>query len=199
MESLLVDLFDLEFFVFGLYCFGKNFDEILLLLELLMLCIPFWFGRLLPLEGKAGEEWLPLVELLLLLLLLLLMLVLLWVPFSTFEPLTSFAFNSGVFGDDLLLCLTLFLDLMTSLFKEIGLGRPCSFKNKPQALHKTWPVSSLLHNGVVWVLQFLHVGVDMFCFVVVEPFDCVVVVVLALGTMWSKSFLEPSSLEELLS
>ena len=194
MESPLVDLFDFEFFEFGLYCFGKNFDEILLLLELLMFCILFWFGRLFPLEDKADDEWLPLV-----LLLVVLLLPLLWVPFSTFEPLTSLAFNSGVFGDDLLLCLTLFLDLMTSLFKEMGLGRPCSFKNNPQALHKTWPVSSLLHNGVVWVLQFLHVGVDMFCFVVVEPFDCVVVVVLALGTIWSKSFLEPSSLEELLS
>lgn len=66
--------------------------------------------------------------------------------------------NLGVLGAEDLAelpddCLTRFLDLMVSVFKEMGLGLPCNFKNKPQALHKTWPVSSLLHKGVVWVLQ----------------------------------------------
>lgn len=172
--SDLVVFLDFGVFEFGLYCLGRNFEEILLFKA------PFPFKLLI----------FPFPPALLLPLVLLLQLVLL-------KPFESFAFNSGVLGDDLL-CFTLFLDLITSLFKEIGLGRPCSFRNKPHALHRTCPVSSLLHKGVFCVLQFLHVGVVIFCLVVVAPFDCVVVVVFAFGTMWSKSFfwVELSSFNE---
>lgn len=107
-----------------------------------------------------------------------------------FPDLESLDFNSGVLGlEDLLepgpvafpfCCLILFLDLIVSVFNEIGLGRPCNFKNNPQALHKTWPVSSLLQSGVVWVLQFRQIGLVMLVLVVVVPLlTCVVV--LALG------------------
>ena len=89
--------------------------------------------------------------------------------FGDFLPdLPSFDFNSGVLAPEDLLdwellpfCLTLFLDLIVSVFKLIGLGRPCNFKNNPQALHNTWPVSSLRHKGVVWVWQFPQTGPDM--------------------------------------
>lgn len=56
-----------------------------------------------------------------------------------------------------------------SVFKLMGLGLPCSFKNKPHALHKTWPVSSLRHSGVVCVLQLRQTGEVIFDFVVVIP------------------------------
>ena len=52
----------------------------------------------------------------------------------------------------------LFLDLMTSVFRDIGLGFPCSFKNKPHALQRTCPASSLLQRGVFEVLQLLQTG-----------------------------------------
>lgn len=55
-------------------------------------------------------------------------------PMPLFE---SLALSSGVFGEDLLLCFTLFLDFMTSLFKDIGLGRPCSLRKRPHALQST--------------------------------------------------------------
>lgn len=104
-------------------------------------------------------------------------------PLPTEPLLASLDFNSGVFGLDVLdglACLILFLDLMVSVFNDIGLGRPCNFKNNPQALHNTWPVSSLLQSGVVCVLQLRHTGLVMFVLVVVVPlFTCVVV--LALG------------------
>jgi hypothetical protein len=48
--------------------------------------------------------------------------------------------------------------LMTSVFKEIGRGRPCSLRNKPHALQSTAPVSSRRHRGVVDVLQFWQIG-----------------------------------------
>ena len=48
--------------------------------------------------------------------------------------------------------------LMTSVLREMGRGRPCSLRNKPQALHKTAPISSRRHRGVVEVWQFIHVG-----------------------------------------
>lgn len=44
--------------------------------------------------------------------------------------------------------------LMTSVLREIGRGRPCSLRNKPQALHRTEPYSSRRHSGVIDVLQF---------------------------------------------
>lgn len=69
---------------------------------------------------------------------------------------------------------------MVSVFKLMGRGRPWSFKNKPQALHKTWPVSSRLQSGVVCVLQFLHTGLAILVLVVVVPL-LMWVVVLALG------------------
>jgi hypothetical protein len=76
---------------------------------------------------------------------------------------------------------TLFLDLITSVFSEIGLGRPWSFRNSPQALHNTCPDSSLLHSGVVEVLQFLHTGAEILVLEVVAPFALTRVVVLAFG------------------
>lgn len=48
--------------------------------------------------------------------------------------------------------------LMTSVLSEIGRGRPCSFKNKPQALQSTAPDSSRRHSGVVLVVQFWQTG-----------------------------------------
>jgi hypothetical protein len=60
-------------------------------------------------------------------------------------------------GPDVLTRLRL---LITSVFKEIGRGRPCSLRNKPQALQRTEPISSLLHNGVVDVVQFWQVGCE---------------------------------------
>ena len=48
--------------------------------------------------------------------------------------------------------------LITSVLREIGLGRPCSFRNKPQALQRTAPNSSRRQSGVVDVPQFWHVG-----------------------------------------
>lgn len=103
---------------------------------------------------------------------------------------SDLASSLGVFGLDLEPladpfegeCFALFLDFITSVFKEIGLGRPCSFRNRPQALHSTWPVSSRLHSGVVDVLQFLHIGVVILVFEVVEPLEEVKEVVLALGS-----------------
>ena len=48
--------------------------------------------------------------------------------------------------------------LITSVFKLIGLARPCSLRKRPQALQRTEPASSLLHNGVVDVWQFWQTG-----------------------------------------
>lgn len=50
--------------------------------------------------------------------------------------------------------LTRFLLLITSVLRLIGLARPWSLRKSPQALHSTDPASSLLHNGVVEVVQF---------------------------------------------
>ena len=86
--------------------------------------------------------------------------------------LLSLDLSSGVLGPDdfaELGCFIRFRDLMVSVFNEMGRGRPCNLRNNPQALHKTWPVSSLLQSGVVWVLQFRHTGVDMFVLDVVVP------------------------------
>lgn len=103
--------------------------------------------------------------------------------------LESLDFNSGVLGPEffeLWGCLIRFLDLMVSVFKLMGRGRPWSFKNNPQALHNTWPVSSRLHKGVVCVLQFLHTGLVILVLVVVVPL-LIWVVVLALGcTGWDE-------------
>ena len=48
--------------------------------------------------------------------------------------------------------------LMTSVLREMGRGRPCSFRNRPQALHRTEPDSSRRQSGVVLVVQFWHTG-----------------------------------------
>lgn len=48
--------------------------------------------------------------------------------------------------------------LMTSVLREMGRGRPCSFKKRPQALHSTEPDSSRRQSGVVLVVQFWHTG-----------------------------------------
>ena len=50
--------------------------------------------------------------------------------------------------------------LITSVLREIGRGRPCSLRNRPQALQSTEPNSSRRHNGVVEVLQFWQVGCE---------------------------------------
>lgn len=56
--------------------------------------------------------------------------------------------------------LTRFRLLITSVLSEIGRGRPCSLRNKPQALQRTAPYSSRRHRGVVEVLQFWQVGCE---------------------------------------
>jgi hypothetical protein len=50
-----------------------------------------------------------------------------------------------------LLFRALFRDFIISVFSEMGLGRPWSFKKRPHALHKIWPDSSLRQSGVVLV------------------------------------------------
>lgn len=42
----------------------------------------------------------------------------------------------------------------------MGRGRPWSFRKRPQALHRTDPVSSRRQSGVVLVAQFWHTGYD---------------------------------------
>lgn len=54
--------------------------------------------------------------------------------------------------------LTRFRLLITSVLRLMGLARPWSFRNRPQALHRTEPASSLLHKGVVDVWQFWQTG-----------------------------------------
>lgn len=39
--------------------------------------------------------------------------------------------------------------LMTSVLRDRGRTTPCSFKNKPQALHSGWPSGLRLQRGVV--------------------------------------------------
>lgn len=39
--------------------------------------------------------------------------------------------------------------LMTSVFSDSGLTTPCSFKNRPHALHNGWPSGLRRHKGVV--------------------------------------------------
>lgn len=53
---------------------------------------------------------------------------------------------------------TRFRLLMTSVFSEMGRGRPCSLRKRPQALQRQAPVSSRRHSGVVDVPQFWQVG-----------------------------------------
>jgi hypothetical protein len=48
--------------------------------------------------------------------------------------------------------------LITSVFRLIGRGLPCSLRNRPQALQSTEPISSRRQRGVVEVVQFWHVG-----------------------------------------
>jgi hypothetical protein len=59
--------------------------------------------------------------------------------------------------------------LITSVFREMGLGRPCSLRKRPQALHRTEPNSSRLHSGVVDVLQFWHVGCECVLVAIMVP------------------------------
>ena len=54
--------------------------------------------------------------------------------------------------------LTLLRLLMTSVFRLIGRGRPCSLRKRPHALQRTEPVSSRRHSGVVLVPQFWQTG-----------------------------------------
>lgn len=53
---------------------------------------------------------------------------------------------------------TRFRLLITSVLRDIGRGRPCSFKKSPHALQRTEPNSSRRHNGVVDVPQFWQTG-----------------------------------------
>jgi hypothetical protein len=59
--------------------------------------------------------------------------------------------------------LTRFRLLITSVFKEIGRGRPCNLRKRPHALQSTEPISSRRHNGVVEVVQFWQVGGELPC------------------------------------
>jgi hypothetical protein len=47
--------------------------------------------------------------------------------------------------------------LMTSVLRESGRTTPCSFRNKPQALHNGCPSGLRRQSGVVWVKQLVHV------------------------------------------
>jgi hypothetical protein len=47
--------------------------------------------------------------------------------------------------------------LITSVFRLKGRTTPWSFRNKPHALQRGCPSGFRLHNGVVWVKQFVHV------------------------------------------
>lgn len=64
----------------------------------------------------------------------------------------------GVFRLSVLTCgtLTLLRDLMTPLLSVIGLGLPCSLRNRPHALQRFVPSSAFLHSGVVVVSQFIQ-------------------------------------------
>lgn len=57
--------------------------------------------------------------------------------------------------------LTLFRLLITSVLSDIGRGRLCSLRNRPQALQRTDPNSSRLQRGVVEVLQLWQVGCEV--------------------------------------
>lgn len=57
--------------------------------------------------------------------------------------------------------LTLFRLLITSVLRDIGLGRLWSLRNSPQALQRTEPNSSRLQRGVVEVLQLWQVGCEV--------------------------------------
>lgn len=48
--------------------------------------------------------------------------------------------------------------LITSVFNEMGRGRPWSFRNSPHALQRTDPASSRRQSGVVDVVQFWQIG-----------------------------------------
>jgi hypothetical protein len=61
--------------------------------------------------------------------------------------------------------------LITSVFSEMGRGRPCSLRKRPQALHRTEPNSSRLHSGVVDVLQFWHVGCECVLVAIMVPVE----------------------------
>lgn len=65
------------------------------------------------------------------------------------EPEVGGFVNVGLFEERCLF-------LITSVFKESGLTTPCNFKNNPHALHNGLPCGSLLHNGVVFVWQLVH-------------------------------------------
>ena len=53
--------------------------------------------------------------------------------------------------------LPLFLFLITSVLSDRGRTTPCSFRKRPQALHKGCPSGFLRQSGVVCVKQFVHV------------------------------------------
>lgn len=53
--------------------------------------------------------------------------------------------------------------LITSVFRLMGRGRPCSLRKRPHALHSTEPSSSRRQSGVVEVVQFWQVGGELLC------------------------------------
>ena len=61
--------------------------------------------------------------------------------------------------------------LMTSVFKLSGRTTPCSFRNRPQALHRGCPSGLRRQRGVVCVKQFVHV-VGVFPSPWLPPDDC---------------------------
>lgn len=54
--------------------------------------------------------------------------------------------------------LTRLRDLITSVLREMGRGRPWSLRKRPQALQRTEPDSSRRQRGVVEVVQFWQTG-----------------------------------------
>jgi hypothetical protein len=58
---------------------------------------------------------------------------------------------------------------MTSVFIEIGRGRPFNFRKRPQALHSTEPNSSRRQRGVRDVPQFWHVGCEEVLVAIMVP------------------------------
>jgi len=71
---------------------------------------------------------------------------------------------------DTVLPLPRFRFLITSVLSDNGRTTPCSFRKRPQALHKGWPSGFRRQSGVVWVKQLVQVvGWPLSCPGLVPP------------------------------
>lgn len=59
--------------------------------------------------------------------------------------------------------------LITSVFSEMGRGRPCNLRKSPHALHRTEPNSSRRQSGVVDVVQFWQTGCEDVLVAIILP------------------------------